>query len=524
MWSSKTGTSKLQGCRELQGRRRTRGGVGRGWGAANYRGGGFLWLSNWYVFRNRVPALRAAVVVSPHAMSFSRAAELAEDHDEDILQVYGEHDLGCPSVSEKHCSSDIFNIMQEAVSGELSSSAGVILCICCMQQHLENANVQRTTIAVLTSHYETRAPVAPLTKQAALLVTAGQASLAAMDQHPSDTQLHDLSVALLSILGRVGGFDASALVRNAIESSDEDGGPAEEGSHGWTQHPVALVAITVCVILARLLLPTLLCHVTTSGGARQGASRGGSGGKAAASSRRAQRSNQRSSRDRTAVSLTPAPEPRGAASPGAAGAGGASEKLLEPKNATLSSTSCRTRGKRRNRQATSLSRAEKLEPQEPEGESEPRTLQPEEPHAEEPEEKPEEQPEPLEQLEDQPELRIEQKLHQRELTVGPIVAAARVESSGHGHINDGRRDPAADMPPPEGSSQCSQILEVELEAPADASNLDDSRLCVICLDAERTHAAIPCGHRVLCATCGKIAHKRCPLCRASVDFIVRVWD
>ena len=61
-------------------------------------------------------------------------------------------------------------------------------------------------------------------------------------------------------------------------------------------------------------------------------------------------------------------------------------------------------------------------------------------------------------------------------------------------------------------------------------------LCVVCLEAERTHLVSPCGHRCLCEECS-VDFKplddgwqragrapECPLCRESIERVVKVWD
>ena len=54
---------------------------------------------------------------------------------------------------------------------------------------------------------------------------------------------------------------------------------------------------------------------------------------------------------------------------------------------------------------------------------------------------------------------------------------------------------------------------------------DESQECIICWDAKRTHACVPCGHRCLCAA-ESCRHDLavCPLCRAEVTGFIRVWD
>jgi len=62
------------------------------------------------------------------------------------------------------------------------------------------------------------------------------------------------------------------------------------------------------------------------------------------------------------------------------------------------------------------------------------------------------------------------------------------------------------------------------DCPADDD--DDDNICVCCLDAFRTHAAVPCGHRSFCEGCMQTAQQRslpCPVCRRDVQLWLRVW-
>lgn len=55
----------------------------------------------------------------------------------------------------------------------------------------------------------------------------------------------------------------------------------------------------------------------------------------------------------------------------------------------------------------------------------------------------------------------------------------------------------------------------------------DRRVCTICLDAEACMCVTPCGHLAYCSTCGTdsatLQSRRCPVCRASVASVVRVY-
>lgn len=55
----------------------------------------------------------------------------------------------------------------------------------------------------------------------------------------------------------------------------------------------------------------------------------------------------------------------------------------------------------------------------------------------------------------------------------------------------------------------------------------DRRVCVICMSADATFASTPCGHRAYCAGCCEevrgARQARCPVCRAAVSSVIRVY-
>ena len=62
----------------------------------------------------------------------------------------------------------------------------------------------------------------------------------------------------------------------------------------------------------------------------------------------------------------------------------------------------------------------------------------------------------------------------------------------------------------------------------------DDDACVICLEAQRTHALLPCGHHCLCAASSSEYElhaewervgegPKCPMCRVPVRDAQRVW-
>ncbi|KAL5246322.1 hypothetical protein ACI65C_013730 [Semiaphis heraclei] len=53
-------------------------------------------------------------------------------------------------------------------------------------------------------------------------------------------------------------------------------------------------------------------------------------------------------------------------------------------------------------------------------------------------------------------------------------------------------------------------------------NVDE--MCIVCKDAEKTYALIPCGHKVVCEECLNLLDpKRCPLCNLNFINSLRVW-
>lgn len=58
----------------------------------------------------------------------------------------------------------------------------------------------------------------------------------------------------------------------------------------------------------------------------------------------------------------------------------------------------------------------------------------------------------------------------------------------------------------------------------DTLDADESCQCVVCWEAPRSHACVPCGHRCLCSSPKCTAHlTRCPMCRMEVERVMRVW-
>ncbi|KAL0480147.1 baculoviral IAP repeat-containing protein [Acrasis kona] len=52
---------------------------------------------------------------------------------------------------------------------------------------------------------------------------------------------------------------------------------------------------------------------------------------------------------------------------------------------------------------------------------------------------------------------------------------------------------------------------------------EEMNTCSICMERERSHACVPCGHVVLCYECLDCVQNSCPICRASVDKFVEIF-
>merc|ERR1712032_1291423 len=64
------------------------------------------------------------------------------------------------------------------------------------------------------------------------------------------------------------------------------------------------------------------------------------------------------------------------------------------------------------------------------------------------------------------------------------------------------------------------IIEISKDTEDILEDEDDSKLCIVCLDGERDHVLIPCGHICVCADCKDCYtgdDAECPLCRAKVE-------
>lgn len=53
---------------------------------------------------------------------------------------------------------------------------------------------------------------------------------------------------------------------------------------------------------------------------------------------------------------------------------------------------------------------------------------------------------------------------------------------------------------------------------------NEEEICIVCRDNLRTHALIPCGHKVLCIDCvSRLNTNRCPMCNNDFTLSLRIW-
>lgn len=70
-----------------------------------------------------------------------------------------------------------------------------------------------------------------------------------------------------------------------------------------------------------------------------------------------------------------------------------------------------------------------------------------------------------------------------------------------------------------------QLSITDAPPPPPESDPEDEKLCSICMEGEKTHACLPCGHRCLCAACAEPSLKleTCPICRVPVLMRARIF-
>eukprot|EP00479_Gromia_sphaerica_P010611 TRINITY_DN4936_c0_g1_i1.p1 TRINITY_DN4936_c0_g1~~TRINITY_DN4936_c0_g1_i1.p1 ORF type:complete len:190 (-),score=32.28 TRINITY_DN4936_c0_g1_i1:73-642(-) len=75
---------------------------------------------------------------------------------------------------------------------------------------------------------------------------------------------------------------------------------------------------------------------------------------------------------------------------------------------------------------------------------------------------------------------------------------------------------------------------IEDSPPSDSANVtpennlerDQDKHCCICLDNEKTHAVVPCGHKCCCGDCANdvLNSRFCPLCRGEISHVIKIFD
>ena len=76
-----------------------------------------------------------------------------------------------------------------------------------------------------------------------------------------------------------------------------------------------------------------------------------------------------------------------------------------------------------------------------------------------------------------------------------------------------------------------QQVQAQLGVPPAASTLqaaaDEENMCVVCFDAPKDHAIVPCGHQCVCASCAEQLTKTrtptCPVCRGPIRETMKVF-
>ena len=75
----------------------------------------------------------------------------------------------------------------------------------------------------------------------------------------------------------------------------------------------------------------------------------------------------------------------------------------------------------------------------------------------------------------------------------------------------------------EAEAKALETKATEAKAKAKAvADADDA--CVVCMEAKRCVAVVPCGHRVLCEACSQRAMTLCPMCRVPVTSLLKIFD
>ena len=59
---------------------------------------------------------------------------------------------------------------------------------------------------------------------------------------------------------------------------------------------------------------------------------------------------------------------------------------------------------------------------------------------------------------------------------------------------------------------------------ARTTKTDIQKPCVVCMDNEKTHLILPCGHYCVCAMCLEMIDNSCPICRGEASSSVKVYE
>ena len=134
------------------------------------------------------------------------------------------------------------------------------------------------------------------------------------------------------------------------------------------------------------------------------------------------------------------------------------------------------------------------------------------------------------------EAAFQRALAKRDALAAEAEAAERAKAA-----EEARREAAPSQPRKRNYRQRQKHKQQQLEAveakqlemklciteapPPPESDPEDEKLCSICMEGEKTHACLPCGHRCLCAACAEPSLKleACPICRVPVLMRARIF-
>ena len=69
----------------------------------------------------------------------------------------------------------------------------------------------------------------------------------------------------------------------------------------------------------------------------------------------------------------------------------------------------------------------------------------------------------------------------------------------------------------------SLVHDIKLKLDPKALTVEKCKECVVCMDAEATHAFTPCGHACVCSACANSTITHCPICRAEATGTLQVY-